>query len=105
MGKDKKSKAAKALAAASSSKGKGKKKWSKGKMKEKKNHTVVFNKALYDKVCKEVPKKMKVITVYSLVENYKINGSLARAIMKTLHNDGAIRCINSAAKMPIYTKV
>lgn len=95
-----KSKAAKALAATSSAKGKGKKKWSKGKMREKKNHLVVFNKAVHDKICKEVPKKMKVITVYSLVENYKINGSLARSIMRTLGDKGAIKCINRSAKMP-----
>lgn len=31
---------------------------------------------------KEVPKKMKVITVYNLIENYKINGSLARRVVR-----------------------
>merc|ERR1711966_65968 len=103
MGKDKKSKAAKALAAASSSKGKGKKKWSKGKMREKKNHLVVLNKALYDKVFKELPKS-KVITVYSVVERYKMNGSCARVVMRQLCEDGKIKCINGNAKMPIYTK-
>ena len=70
-----KSKAAKALAAMSSAKSKGKKKkWSKGKLREKKNHRVMFNKAILDKVMTDVPKKMKVITVYSMIENYKING-------------------------------
>ena len=73
-----KSKAAKMLAAQSSGKSKGKKKkWAKSKLREKKQHAVVFNKALFDKFLSEVPKKT-VITIYSLVENYKISGSLAR---------------------------
>lgn len=74
-----KSKAAKMLAATSAAKGKGKKKkWSKGKMREKRDNRVVFNKALWEKVVKEMPKKMKLITIYNVIENYKINGSLRR---------------------------
>jgi len=74
-----KSKAAKLLAAQSASKSKGKKKkWSKGKLREKKTYRVVFNKATLDKFVADVPKKMKTITIYNLVENFKINCSLAR---------------------------
>ena len=47
---------------------------------------------------------MKVITVYSLVEQYKINATLARFMMKSLHEAGTIKCINASTKMPIYTK-
>jgi small subunit ribosomal protein S25e len=50
--KEQKSKEAKALAAANSSKGK-RKKWSKGKMKEKVNNAVLFDKAVYDKMVNE----------------------------------------------------
>ena len=82
--KAQKSKEAKLLAAQSASKGKGKKKWSKGKVREKKNYRVVFNAELLAKMIKEVPRKMKVVTTYSLVEAYKINGSLARRSIKEL---------------------
>merc|ERR1711976_432326 len=97
-----KSKAAKLLAAQSASKGKGKKKkWSKGKLREKRNNRVIFNKALWEKICKEVPKKMKVITVYNLIENYKINGSLARRTIKHLVEEGQIQTVAPGA---VYTK-
>merc|ERR1719253_415353 len=87
-----KSKAAKLLAAQSASEGKGKKKkWSKGKLREKRDNRVVYNKTLYEKVMKEVPKKMKLITVYNLIENYKINGSLARRTINELQEKGLIR--------------
>jgi len=72
------------LAAQSASKGKGKKKkWSKGKMREKRNNLVTFNKSLWTKVQNEIP-KMKVVTIYNLIENYKINGSLARRAIAEL---------------------
>jgi len=89
-----KSKAAKMLAATSAAKGKGKKKkWSKGKLREKRDNRVIFNKATYEKIMKEVPKKMKVITVYNLIENYKINGSLARKAIGLLLEKGEIQVI------------
>jgi small subunit ribosomal protein S25e len=100
-----KSKAAKLLAAQSSSKSKGKKKkWSKGKLREKRNHLVVYSQSLLDKVLKEVPKKIKVITVYNLVEMYKINGSLARRTIKELLKRGTIKCVQKTAHLGIYTK-
>jgi len=81
-----KSKAAKLLAAQSASKGKGKKKkWSKGKMREKRNNLVTFNKSLWTKVQADIP-KMKLVTIYNLIENYKINASLARRAIRELVN-------------------
>ena len=41
--------------------GKAKKKWSKGKIRDKLNNLVLFDKATYDKLCKEVP-NYKLIT-------------------------------------------
>merc|ERR1712228_364422 len=101
-----KSKAAKLLAAQSSSKSKGKKKkWSKGKLREKRNHKVVYNgQNDLEKVLKEVPKKMKVITVYGLVEAYKINGSLARRTIRELLKRGSIKTVLKSAHLGIYTK-
>jgi len=104
--KPQKSKAAKALAASSSSRSKGKKKkWSKGKLREKRNHRVVFNQALYDQLLKEVPKKLKVVTIYNLIEAYKINGSLARRSIKELLGKNIIQPVFLNAKCPIYSVV
>jgi len=100
-----KSKEAKLLAAQSASKSKGKKKkWSKGKVRDKKNHLVVFDQALFDKMIKEVPKKLKVITVYSLVEQYKINCSLARRSIAELLSRGLIKPVMHHHSMLVYTK-
>merc|ERR1711994_360320 len=83
----------------------GKKKWSKGKLREKRNHKVVYNgQSDLDKVLKEVPKKIKVITVYSLVEAYKINGSLARRTIRELLKRGTIKTVLKSAHLGIYTK-
>jgi small subunit ribosomal protein S25e len=73
-------------------------------VRDKKNHVVVYDQALFDKVMKEVPKKMKVITVYSLVEQYKINGSLARRTIQTLLANKAIKPVAMHAHGSIYTK-
>merc|ERR1712130_566381 len=79
-------------------------KWSKGKLREKRNHLVVYNQSLLDKVLKEVPKKMRVITVYNLVEMYKINGSLARRTIQELLKRGTIKTVCRTAHLGIYTK-
>jgi ribosomal protein L19E len=65
---------------------------------------VVYSQSLLDKVLKEVPKKIKVITVYNLVEMYKINGSLARRTIKELLKRGTIKCVQKTAHLGIYTK-
>jgi len=100
-----KSKAAKLLAATSSSKSKGKKKkWSKGKLREKKNHRVVFNKDIYNRFITEVPKKMKTITIYSLIDQYNINGSLARKGLRELLNKKLIIPVAPSGAFAVYTK-
>jgi len=100
-----KSKAAKLLAAQSASKSKGKKKkWSKGKVREKKTYRVVFNKATLDKFMSDVPKKMKTITIYNLVENFKINCSLARRGIQELLKKNLIIPVLSSGTYCIYTK-
>ncbi|DBA70670.1 hypothetical protein WJX79_009834 [Trebouxia sp. C0005] len=96
------SKEAKALAASNSSKGK-KKKWSKGKMKEKVNNQVLFDQLNYDKMKSEVP-KYKMITPSILADRLRINGSLARAAIKELLNEGAIRIVAKHSKQEIYTR-
>ena len=67
--------------------GKAKKKWSKGKLQDKLNNLVLFDKATYDKLCKEVP-NYKLITPAVVSERLKIRGSLARAALQELLSKG-----------------
>ncbi|KAM7455820.1 hypothetical protein BLSTO_03431 [Blastocystis sp. subtype 1] len=64
-------------------------KWNKGKVRDTVNNKVYFEKADYDKLLAEVP-KMKLITVYGIVDRLKINGSCARAGIRELVKQGKI---------------
>jgi len=90
-------------AASSASKGKGKKKrWTKTKIAEKRNHVVLLKQGLYDKISKEIVGK-KVITVYNMIESYKVNGAVARKLMKDLAAKGKITPVLTNSAMSIYT--
>merc|ERR1711904_50045 len=89
---------------ASSGGGKAKKKkWSKGKVKEKLNNLVLFDKPTYDKLLAEVPKQ-KLITPSIISEKLKVNGSLARRAVKELMAKGLIRVVSAHASQTIYTR-
>lgn len=64
---------------------------------------VVFDKATYDKLLKEVP-SYRVITTAVISERLKVNGSLARRGLKELVNKGLIRPVAIHAKSQIYTR-
>merc|ERR550537_55594 len=98
----KKAEAAANIAKASAAKQK-KKKWSKGKMKEKVNNLVLFDKNTYDKMLTEVP-KYKMITPSILSDRLRINGSLARKAVKILLDEGHIRPIVVHGSQMIYTR-
>uniref|UniRef100_A0A0A9Z366 40S ribosomal protein S25 n=1 Tax=Lygus hesperus TaxID=30085 RepID=A0A0A9Z366_LYGHE len=98
-----KSKAQKLLAAQSSSRGKGKKKWAKSKLREKKNNRVVFTEALLQSAMSSAAKKARAITLYNLIEQYKINGSLARRLVKKLLESGTIETVYAAGNMSVWT--
>mmetsp|Transcript_17365 Transcript_17365/g.37793 ORF Transcript_17365/g.37793 Transcript_17365/m.37793 type:complete len:98 (-) Transcript_17365:173-466(-) len=89
--------------AAGAGKPQKKKKWSKGKMKEKVNAMVLFDKAAYDKVLNEVP-KYKMITTSILCDRLRINGSLARKAIATLMAQGTIRAVTKHSTQSIYTR-
>ncbi|KAI5480619.1 hypothetical protein MNV49_000315 [Pseudohyphozyma bogoriensis] len=80
-----------------------KKKWSKGKVKDKAQHAVICDKAIYDKIFKEVP-TFKMISQSVLIDRMKINGSLARVAIKHLTRDGLIRPILHHNGQLIYTR-
>jgi ribosomal protein S25 len=73
-------------------------------MREKRNNLVVVSKALHDKMMKEIPKKHKVITVYTLIENYRINGSIARFVIREMAEKGTIKPVAHSSAFQIYTK-
>ena len=98
-----KSKEAKLKAAMAGGKGR-KKKWSKGKVKEQLNNAVLFDKASWDKLLKEIP-KAKLITPAIITERIKVNGALARQAIRILEQQGQIvRVGEPSAKMLIYTR-
>jgi small subunit ribosomal protein S25e len=71
--------------------GKGKKKsWTKVKVKEKLNNAVFLDQKAYDRIIKEAP-KIQMITINSMVEKLKVNGSIARASIKELATKGLIK--------------
>merc|ERR1712121_423635 len=70
-----------------------KKKWSKGKVRDKLNNLVLFDKATYDKLYKEVP-SYKLITPSVVSERLKIRGSLARFALQELETKGLIRLVD-----------
>merc|ERR1711893_50041 len=80
-----------------------KKKWSKGKTRDKLNNLVLFDKATYDKLYKEVP-TYKLITPSVVSERLKIRGSLARAALKELLSKGLIRQVEKHSAQLIYTR-
>ncbi|XP_064595577.1 small ribosomal subunit protein eS25-like [Liolophura sinensis] len=80
-----------------------KKKWSKGKVRDKLNNLILFDKATYDKLYKEVP-SYKLITPSVVSERLKVRGSLARAALKELHSKGLIRLISKHHSQIIYTR-
>lgn len=64
-----------------------KKKWSKGKVRDKLNNQVLFDKPTYEKLYKEVP-QYKLITPSVVSERLKIRGSLARRALIELRDKG-----------------
>merc|ERR1712213_93586 len=81
-----------------------KKKWSKGKTRDKLNNLVLFDKATYDKLLKEVP-TYKLITPSIVSERLKVRGSLARKALAELVQKGLIKQVVQHSAQTIYTRV
>ena len=94
----------KAAATTSSGQGKAakKKKWSKGKVKDKAQHSVVLDKTTYDRILKDVP-TFRFISTAILIERLKINGSLARIAIHHLEKEGSIKRIAHHHGQLIYS--
>ena len=80
-----------------------KKKWSKGKVHDKLNNLALFDKALYDKLYKEVP-SYKLITPAVVSERLKIRASLARRALQEMLAKGFIKEVSRHHTQVIYTR-
>ena len=78
------------------------KQWSKGKVKDKAQHAVLLDKATSDKLYKDV-QSYRLVTVATLVDRLKVNGSLARKCIKELEEKGLIKPVVTHSKMQIYS--
>merc|ERR1711920_67034 len=87
------------------SKNKGrKKKWSKGKLKEKAQLAILFDKGTVEKLMKEIP-KTKMITPAVVSERCKVNGSMARQAIRHLEGEGLIQTAGDKHhSLLIYTR-
>ncbi|KAL8160624.1 hypothetical protein V2J09_002161 [Rumex salicifolius] len=78
-------------------------KWSKGKQKEKVNNMVVLDQATYDKIFVEAS-KYKLTTPSVLSDRMRVNGSVARRMIKELETKGLIRMVSHHSSQQIYTR-
>ena len=72
------------------------------KVKDKAQHAVVLDKAISDKLNKEV-QTYRLITVAVLVDRLKINGSVARRALKDLEEKGTIKKVVGHSSTSIYS--
>jgi small subunit ribosomal protein S25e len=101
----KKEKVDKAAASSSGGGKQKKKKWSKGKVREKLTNAVVFDKATYDKLLKEIP-AAKLITPSVISERLRVNGSLARRAIQHLEKEkNLIKAVSRHHRAYIYTRL
>ncbi|XP_038844337.1 40S ribosomal protein S25-like [Salvelinus namaycush] len=78
-------------------------KCSKGKVRDTLNNLVLFGKATYDKLLKEVP-NYKLITPTIVSERLKVRGCLARAALQELLSIGMIKLVSKHRAQVIYTR-
>jgi small subunit ribosomal protein S25e len=71
-------------------------------VKDKANHAVILDKATSEKLYKDV-QSYRLITVATLVDRLKINGSLARKALADLEEKGQIKKVVGHSKMNIYS--
>jgi small subunit ribosomal protein S25e len=72
-------------------------------VKDKANHAVVLDKSTSDKLQKDV-QSYRLITVATLVDRLKINGSLARRALADLEEKGLIKKVVGHSKLSIYSE-
>merc|ERR1712100_498541 len=69
-----------------------KKSWTKVKVKDKLNNDVFLDKKRFEKLMQEIP-KILCVTRAVLIEKFKVNGSVARALISDSREKGLIAAI------------
>jgi len=72
-------------------------------VKDKANHAVILEKGTAEKLQKDV-QSYRLITVATLVDRMKVNGSVARHALKDLEEKGVIRKVVGHARLSVYSK-
>ena len=82
-----------------------KKTWTKVKIKDKLNNDVFLDEKRWTKIASEIP-KILCITRATVMDKFKVNGSIARAIIKRLAQEGTIKLVGDhSASFDLYTGV
>ncbi len=71
-------------------------------VKDKAQHAVMLDKATTEKLYKDV-QSYRLVTVATLVDRLKVNGSLARKCLKDLEEKGQIKQVVGHSRMKIYS--
>ena len=79
-----------------------KKKWSTVKVKEKLNNAVTCDQKLYDRIIKDAP-KMLLITISTMSDKFKINGSIARKAIQELVSKGLAKRVGEPSSIWLFT--
>ena len=105
-GKDKAASAAKSAQAQKSKGAKAKKKsWGKTKVKDKLDNDVFLDQKRFEKIAGELP-KILCITRGIICEKFKVNGSIARALIQEIAKRGEIKRVGDAhSKFDLFTGV
>ena len=84
--------------------GKAKKKsWTKVKIKEKINNAVFLDAKAYERILKEAPKFLN-LTVSIVSDKFKVNGSVARKVLRDLHSKNLIKQVGDRhSSFTLYT--
>eukprot|EP00347_Sterkiella_histriomuscorum_P008543 403344693 len=84
--------------------GKAKKKsWTKVKIKEKLNNAVFLDAKAYERIVKEAP-KFQNLTVSIVSDKFKVNGAVARKVLRDLHAKALIKQVGDHhSSFTLYT--
>merc|ERR1711957_51678 len=81
-----------------------KKTWTKTKVKDKLNQDVFLDQKRFDKICQEIP-KILCLTRSVVMEKFKVNGAVARALFRHLASAGEIKPVGdvTCSDFSLYT--
>lgn len=77
-------------------------KWTKGKVKDKVDHAVFLDQATHDKMINSIPKINKHISVATIIEKYKVVGSVARVMLRKCLENGSLKLAEGHSRQALY---